>query len=412
MQKRVSIRTIIINIMLISIFVTIACVNVSPSYADGFVPKSTPDSFPLLDARLIGMPIKKTELATALISYSKAEAELSALTKNQNSLLDQSVVLQPELIVATDNLAARKLQLSNIQNSLNSIVISQYQKSSGAYKESNENIVDVQRRASQADQVLFYLKKKMDKTKKRVDDANSYKVKIDNKVTEINNILKTISADMLAKQKEVNSTKSIVGSVLPVASLDGFDIPVLTMDSYLRAEKTIAQNNPTCAIPWWLIAGIGRAESNHGRFGGAVISANGTVTPSIIGVPLNGQGFAAIRDTDKGLYDGDTEWDRAVGVMQFIPGTWNRWKGDGNGDGLFDPQNLYDGALATAQYLCSSAPNLTNDEYRRQAVYAYNHSNSYVDFVLAKGHEYELLGAPRLNPMPIVAAPVIENVAP
>ena len=129
-------------------------------------------------------------------------------------------------------------------------------------------------------------------------------------------------------------------------------------------------------------------------------------------MPLNGQGFAAIRDTDKGLYDGDTEWDRAVGVMQFIPGTWNRWKGDGNGDGLFDPQNLYDGALATAQYLCSSAPNLTNDEYRRQAVYAYNHSNSYVDFVLAKGHEYELLGAPRLNPMPIVAAPVIENVAP
>ena len=81
MQKRVSIRTIIINIMLISIFVTIACVNVSPSYADGFVPKSTPDSFPLLDARLIGMPIKKTELATALISYSKAEAELSALTE-------------------------------------------------------------------------------------------------------------------------------------------------------------------------------------------------------------------------------------------------------------------------------------------------------------------------------------------
>lgn len=392
------------SFVFICVFLSMSILSISSSYADGFVPQSSLESFPNLDARLIGQAIKKTELTAALVAYSNAEAELSALTKNQNALLDQSVALQPEVISANENLSLRQKQLEEIQNSVNALAISQYQRSSDAFQDSNENIVDVQRRNSQTDQVFSYLTKKLEKTKDRVKTANDYKTKIDNKVREINSNLKTISQDMLKKQKDVNSKKKIVGSTLPIASLDGFDIPVLTMDAYLRAEKTIATNNPSCAIPWWLMAGVGRAESNHGRYGGAVMSPNGTISPSIIGVQLNGQGFAAIPDTDDGFYDGDTEWDRAVGVMQFIPGTWNRWKGDGNGDGAFDPQNVYDGALATAQYLCSAAPNLATDETRRGAVFAYNHSTSYVDFVLAKGHEYEALGANIFNAPPVMPA--------
>ncbi len=56
--------------------------------------------------------------------------------------------------------------------------------------------------------------------------------------------------------------------------------------------------------------------------------------PPVRGPALSGGAFSAIRDTDGGRYDGDPVWDRAVGPMQFIPGTWRIWGADGNGDGV------------------------------------------------------------------------------
>jgi membrane-bound lytic murein transglycosylase B len=53
---------------------------------------------------------------------------------------------------------------------------------------------------------------------------------------------------------------------------------------------------------------------------------------------------------DAGAWDSDTVWDRAVGPMQFIPDTWQRWGADGNGDGAAGPNNLDDAALAAGRY--------------------------------------------------------------
>jgi membrane-bound lytic murein transglycosylase B len=44
-------------------------------------------------------------------------------------------------------------------------------------------------------------------------------------------------------------------------------------------------------------------------------------------------------------------WDRAVGPLQFIPGTWSDYAGDGNADGIASPQNIHDAALAAGIYL-------------------------------------------------------------
>ena len=118
-------------------------------------------------------------------------------------------------------------------------------------------------------------------------------------------------------------------------------------------------------------------------------------------MPLNGNGFAAIGDSDGGALDGDKEWDRAVGVMQFIPGTWKGYGEDGNGDGVIDPQNVYDAAMAAGNLLCANArPNMTTEEGRRTAYLRYNNSKSYADFVETKGREYEAIGAGRFNPAP------------
>ncbi len=38
--------------------------------------------------------------------------------------------------------------------------------------------------------------------------------------------------------------------------------------------------------------------------------------------------------------------------MQFLPGTWATYGADGNGDGVRDPQQIDDAALASAGHLC------------------------------------------------------------
>jgi Transglycosylase SLT domain len=158
--------------------------------------------------------------------------------------------------------------------------------------------------------------------------------------------------------------------------------------AYVAAAQVMAARDPQCKIPWSLLAGIGRVETNHGRFGGAVITASGRVSPPIYGPLLNGNGFPLIRDTDGGRLDGNAQFDRAVGPMQFIPGTWAMYGADGNGDGVADPQNVDDAALAAARYLCAGGGDLSTQTGRWNAVYRYNHSASYVSLVLGLADSY------------------------
>ena len=78
------------------------------------------------------------------------------------------------------------------------------------------------------------------------------------------------------------------------------DIPPQLLSLYFQHASTCA------GLPWQVVAGIGKVESNHARFGDANIGGDGVVRPAIIGIPLNGQnGTAAIADTDRGVLDGD-----------------------------------------------------------------------------------------------------------
>ncbi|MBN9741242.1 hypothetical protein DMP23_08995 [Amycolatopsis sp. A1MSW2902] len=167
--------------------------------------------------------------------------------------------------------------------------------------------------------------------------------------------------------------------------------PLGIPDSMLRAYRTaadiMAREQPGCHVDWALIAAIGRVESNHAR--GGYVDARGNTLERILGPVLDGSGgFAAIRDTDHGRFDGDPVWDRAVGATQFIPSTWASYASDGNGDGVSDPNNIYDETLATARYLCSGGLDLSSDAAQRLAVRRYNNSQSYVDTVMAYAYGY------------------------
>lgn len=173
-------------------------------------------------------------------------------------------------------------------------------------------------------------------------------------------------------------------------------IPVPALAAYGNAELIAAQSWPGCGISWNTLAGIGYVETRHGTysgslFGGSAIDAEGYATPPIIGIPLDGSpGVAEIRDTDGGVLDGDTEFDRAVGPMQFIPESWNRYGRDANGDGRADPHQIDDAALSAANLLCTNGGDLSTPEGWTRAVHSYNMSNEYLINVRDAAASYAL----------------------
>jgi len=175
--------------------------------------------------------------------------------------------------------------------------------------------------------------------------------------------------------------RGTANAVVDGASASG--IPSAAVSAYQRAAQIINAADKGCHVPWELIAAIGRVESDHGRYGGNVLSDEGVSRPGIYGIPLNGKnGTQAIQDTDGGVLDKDTVYDRAVGAMQFIPGTWSVVKVDADGDGKRNPQDIDDSSLATAVYLCSGNDDLGTRKGQEAGVFRYNHSKSYVDLVL------------------------------
>lgn len=172
-----------------------------------------------------------------------------------------------------------------------------------------------------------------------------------------------------------------------VAAVTG--VPARALSAYGNAELALRAMQPGCKISWATLAGIGRIESNHGQYGGAVLADDGRPSKAITGVPLDGSvGVQAIGDTDGGRIDGDPTVDRAVGPMQFIPSTWRKWASDGNGDGLGDPQQIDDAALAAARYLCAGGRDMAGPAGWWAGILSYNNSTEYAQkvFGLADGY--------------------------
>ena len=166
------------------------------------------------------------------------------------------------------------------------------------------------------------------------------------------------------------------------------EIPRIAAEAYMDAVAA-GEEELGCLIHPAVVAAIGWVESRHGS---DRLDAYGDATPPLIGVALDGDGVALIWDTDHGVYDQDIVYDRAVGPMQFIPGTWASWGQDANGDGIRNPQNIFDAARAAVWYLCFGGPaDLTDPDALAAAILRYNHSEEYLAAVLAKAQEYMML---------------------
>jgi hypothetical protein len=162
-------------------------------------------------------------------------------------------------------------------------------------------------------------------------------------------------------------------------------IPSIALAAYRNAEQKMAGEAPGCGVSWNLLAGIGRIESGHA--GGGAVDARGTAVVPIYGPALDGTlpGNEVIIQSSVG---NRVTYARAMGPMQFLPGTWARYASDGKGDGVADPQNLFDSTLAAARYLCSGGFNLRNPSQVMAAILRYNNSMPYALNVLGWAAAY------------------------
>lgn len=121
--------------------------------------------------------------------------------------------------------------------------------------------------------------------------------------------------------------------------------------TYLRLfQASAAKYCP--AISWTILAAIAQIESADGQNNG----------PSAAG---------------------------ALGPMQFLPSTWAAWGITGFGQaGAPDVMNPLDAVPAAARMLCADGASAGTAAGLRQAIYAYNHANWYVDEVLALAARY------------------------
>lgn len=103
-------------------------------------------------------------------------------------------------------------------------------------------------------------------------------------------------------------------------------------------------------VPWTLLAGVGMAETAHGR----------------------------VRATSSA---------GAQGLMQFMPSTFAAYGIDGDGDGRADIWNDADSVFSAANYLVASGVR-NGQEGVKQALFAYNHADWYVGDVLFYAHSY------------------------
>jgi hypothetical protein len=123
---------------------------------------------------------------------------------------------------------------------------------------------------------------------------------------------------------------------VPDFFIDKFSIPAFLIPIYQAAGVEYD-------VPWQILAAVNEIETDYGR--NLSVSSAG-----------------------------------ALGWMQFLPDTWKQYGVDANGDGVADPYNPVDAIFGAARYLHAAGAS----QSLRNAVFAYNRANWYVDSVMLR----------------------------
>lgn len=164
------------------------------------------------------------------------------------------------------------------------------------------------------------------------------------------------------------------------------EIPPISYLALVQASQG-SEKVAGCYVSWTMLGGVMGIESGYGTFGDSMPDpATGQVAPPIFGPPIDGRpGFDLIYNDDYGRSLGVVGvYAKAVGPTQFLPSTWAVLGRDGNGDGVADPQNIFDAAMSTAAYLCAHGYVEGDLARTSTAIFRYNPSTAYVAAVLGR----------------------------
>lgn len=102
--------------------------------------------------------------------------------------------------------------------------------------------------------------------------------------------------------------------------------------------------------------------------------------------------LAAIHKVETSFGSGEaTSSKGAQGPMQFMPATWGAYGLDGDSDGVARINDVEDAIFSAASLLCANG---AGDPARlADAIWNYNHSDAYVDEVLALASGYGVIGS-------------------
>lgn len=337
--------------------------------------------------------VRHTEAQEARVGIDRSTTDLSAAAASQRA----------ELAAATASMTALQDRLDEVDAAIAELSIQLYvsggstARVDAALAQENPSINDHDRRAVLGTSSMDVLIAEREAYRQRVNDAaaraEAARAAL-GEATEAHH--QTARGRGAAVAGEAQAASNVAAERVryeearALATVDGVDFTLVALDAYHRAARTVDADDPACGIRWWALAGISRVEGHHGTYGGAALDPRGDATRRIIGIQLNGTNeTAVVGDSDGGALDGDPAFDRAVGPMQFIPQTWQRFASDGNEDGDATPFNMYDATLAAARYLCTASKGLGDDGGLRSAYFSYNHSDAYVDHVLRFARGYE-----------------------
>jgi cell wall-associated NlpC family hydrolase len=148
---------------------------------------------------------------------------------------------------------------------------------------------------------------------------------------------------------------------LPATSTVVITGPVSDIPSDQLAVMQQAAASSSCGLDWSVLAGIARVESGFGS----------NMATSSAG---------------------------AIGYGQFLPSSWTTYGQGGN------PYDFHDAIPAMTRYLCASGAG----QDVRQALFAYNHADWYVDQVLGFAQQYATEAKTVATSSPAIGVPVVD----